>query len=156
MAKFFYRMQNILDIKLKLEEQAKQEYNNAQMIHRIESEKLDAICARKEAWIQDMRDMASNNLNVVELEHQNDQLYVFDEMIRNQKDVVFRAQAEMDKAREKLNEVMQERKTHEKLKEHQFENFLQELNHEEMKEIDQLVSYQHSVPSAKDDNSEGR
>ena len=48
-------------------------------------------------------------------------------------------------ARERLNEIMQERKTHEKLKEHQFEAFLQELNTEEMKEIDQLVSYQHNT-----------
>ena len=54
--------------------------------------------------------------------------------------------AEVDKAREYLNDVMQERKTHEKLKEHQFEQFMKDLNAQEMKEIDELVSYQHSVP----------
>ena len=59
--------------------------------------------------------------------------------------MVFRAMTEMDRARAKLNQSIQERKTHEKLKEHQFENFLQELNAEEMKEIDELVSYQHNT-----------
>ena len=43
-----------------------------------------------------------------------------------------------------MNEAVKERKIHEKLKENQFEVFLQELNQEEMKEIDQLVSYQYN------------
>jgi flagellar FliJ protein len=36
---------------------------------------------------------------------------------------------------------MVDRKTHEKLKEHKFEEFKRELAVEENKEIDQLVSY---------------
>ena len=39
------------------------------------------------------------------------------------------------------DEAMVERKTHEKLKEKAFEEFKQELLHEESKEIDELVSY---------------
>ena len=67
-----------------------------------------------------------------------------EEKIKEQKEVVFRAMAEVDKARQKLNQCMQERKTHEKLREHQFEEFLQGLNAEERKEIDELVSYRYS------------
>ena len=44
----------------------------------------------------------------------------------------------------KMNEAKQERNIHEKLKEKQLEEFLIELNQEEMKEIDQLVSYQYN------------
>ena len=52
-----------------------------------------------------------------------------------------RKQEELEKAREKLQEYMMERKTHEKLKENAFEVFKQEINREESKEVDELTSY---------------
>ena len=51
---------------------------------------------------------------------------------------------ELEEAVRLMNEATKERKIHEKLKDNQFEVFLQELNQEEMKEIDQLVSYQYN------------
>lgn len=144
MAKFFYRMQNILDIKLKLEEQAKQEYADAQYRYQQEVDKLEGLKRRRLDYLEEMRRAASDSLNVLELDRLNDAIFVMDDQIRIQKDQVFHALAEVERAREKLNESMQERKTHEKLKEHQFENFLQELNAEEMKEIDELVSYKYN------------
>lgn len=146
MAKFYYRMQNILDIKYKLEEQAKQEFAQAQTRYQQEQRKLFAIQKRREQYLDEMRRQASDRLNVLELERCNQAIEILDEQIRMQKEQVFRAMAEVDKARERLNDVMQERKTHEKLKEHQFEQFMKDLNTQEMKEIDELVSYQHSVP----------
>lgn len=146
MAKFYYRMQNILDIKYKLEEQAKQEFAQAQTRYQQEQRKLFAIQKRREQYLDEMRRQASDRLNVLELERCNQAIEILDEQIRMQKEQVFRAMAEVDKARELLNDVMQERKTHEKLKEHQFEQFMKDLNTQEMKEIDELVSYQHSVP----------
>ena len=146
MAKFYYRMQNILVIKYKLEEQAKQEFAQAQARYQQEQRKLFAIQKRREQYLDEMRRQASDRLNVLELERCNQAIEILDEQIRMQKEQVFRAMAEVDKARERLNDVMQERKTHEKLKEHQFEQFMKDLNTQEMKEIDELVSYQHSVP----------
>ena len=43
MAKFIYRMQNILNIKYKLEESAKQEYAEARQTLVAEEQKLDAL-----------------------------------------------------------------------------------------------------------------
>lgn len=145
MAKFFYRMQNILNIKYKLEEQAKQEFSNAQYRYRQEEERLERLKHRKQDYTEEMRGHAKERLNVQELERCNDAIALLNMRIREQKEVVFRAMTEVDQARAKLNQSMQERKTHEKLKEHQFESFLQELNTEEMKEIDELVSYQHNT-----------
>lgn len=145
MAKFFYRMQNILNIKYKLEEQAKQEFSNAQYRYRQEEERLERLKHRKQDYTEEMRGHAKERLNVLELERCNDAIALLNMRIREQKEVVFRAMTEVDQARAKLNRSMQERKTHEKLKEHQFESFLQELNTEEMKEIDELVSYQHNT-----------
>ena len=144
MAKFFYRMQNILNIKYKLEDQAKQEYADAQFLYQQEEDKLKALESRRSAYLIEMRGNAVDAVNVMELERLNDAIYVMDTLIEEQKNRVFHARADMERAREKLNESMQERKTHEKLKEHQFEAFLQELNTQEMKEIDELVSYKYN------------
>ena len=144
MAKFIYRMQNILNVKYKLEEQAKQEYADAQYAYQQEVDKLEAIKVRRLNYLEEMRGFAEGSVNVLELDRCNDAIFVLDGMIQEQKNKVFYAQVAVDRAREKLNEIMQERKTHEKLKEHQFENFLQELSSEEMKEIDQLVSYKYN------------
>lgn len=46
MAKFIYRMQNILNIKYKLEESAKQEYAEARQALAAEEQKLDALRAK--------------------------------------------------------------------------------------------------------------
>ena len=47
MAKFFYRMQNILNIKYKLEEQAKQEFSQAQNRYQQELQRLQSYKRQK-------------------------------------------------------------------------------------------------------------
>ena len=47
MAKFIYRMQSILDIKQKLEEQAKNEFAKARLQLTLEEDKLQKLKERK-------------------------------------------------------------------------------------------------------------
>lgn len=54
---------------------------------------------------------------------------------------VKKAEKAVEAAREKLTIVMQERKMHEKLKEHAFEEFLMQEKKQEGKEVDELTSY---------------
>ena len=54
-----------------------------------------------------------------------------------------RAAKEVERCRAALQEVMQERKVHEKLKENAFQVFLHEEEASESKEIDQLTTYLH-------------
>ncbi len=54
---------------------------------------------------------------------------------------VHAAEKNVELTRERLNAVMVERKTHEKLRERAFDEFRQELERAESKEIDELVSY---------------
>lgn len=146
MAKFFYRMQNILNIKYKLEDQAKQEYSRIRLRLMNEQEKLDCLCIRKEQYFEEYRSLLSNSLNVLEIEQCRASILTMDSFIAEQRKRVAQIEYELEQARIKLNEIMKERKIHEKLKEHQFEEFLQEINDEEKKEIDQLVSYQYNQP----------
>mgnify|MGYP000037809006 CR=1 FL=1 len=60
MAKFIYRMQNILNIKYKLEESAKQEYAEARQALVAEEQKLDALKKRQKFLGKD--EVTSSNL----------------------------------------------------------------------------------------------
>lgn len=144
MAKFFYRMQNILDIKYKLEEQAKQEYMGVRSRLNHAMSELEQLEQRKDSYMNFYMTLVSKKLDVLEIEECKNAIMLMDEYIWKQKLVIEQIERELEVAAEKMNVAMQERKIHEKLKEKQFEEFLQELNQEEMKEIDQLVSYQYN------------
>ena len=62
-------------------------------------------------------------------------------LIADQKVNVKKAENELEKKRVKLEEVMKERKTQDKLKEKAFDEFKADINYQESKEIDQLTSY---------------
>ena len=62
-------------------------------------------------------------------------------LVADQQIAVKRAEEFLEKRRVKLSSVMQERKTHDRLKEKAFEAFIQEENARESKEIDELTSY---------------
>ena len=145
MARFIYRMENILNIKYKMEEQAKQEYMTVRMRLNEAEEELQALQNRKDDYFDTYRRLVSERLQVLEIEECKDAIILMDQYIDAQQQVIKGIELELEAAIVKMNEAMQERKIHEKLKENQFEIFLQELNQEEMKEIDQLVSYQYNT-----------
>lgn len=141
MAKFFYRMQNILDIKYKLEESARQEYADARRRLNEEEEKLEALKQRKQEYYLMYRAAISDSLDFLEIDECGNSMDIMDEYIATQDEQVKRRSKELEKARQKLNRLMQERKMHEKLKEKKFEEFLVELSEQENKETDEVVSY---------------
>ncbi len=141
MAGFVYRMQNILDIKYKLEDQKKQEY--AQIQRRLDDaeEYLATLEARLLQDISNLREATTGTLDLLNIENCKNTIIFRREQITRQKGLVLSLRNETEKARVRLNEAMQERKMHEKLKENQYAEFMQELEQQESKEIDQLVSY---------------
>lgn len=146
MAKFFYKMQNILNIKYKLEEQAKSAYGAAKAILDEEEELLEEKKAKKEAYEQTLRTMVLEQLNILEIKRMEDAVEVSKYHIKMQLIAVRNAKKQVEIARKKLNEAMIERKTHEKLKENAFEVFKEEIKMEEKKEVDELVSFRYSRP----------
>lgn len=146
MAKFFYKMQNILNIKYKLEEQAKSAYGAAKAILDEEEELLEQKKAKKEAYEQALYTMVLEQLNILEIKRMENAVEVSKYHIKMQMIAVRNAQKQVEIARKKLNEAMIERKTHEKLKENAFEVFKEEIKMEEKKEVDELVSFKYSRP----------
>ncbi|MBO5474182.1 MAG: flagellar export protein FliJ [Lachnospiraceae bacterium] len=141
MARFRYRMQSILNIKYQLENQAKMDLGRAQGILMEEEEKLETFLDRKEAYLEEGRQMRSRELNVHELKDNTYAVQVMDEMIGRQREQVARAEEAVEAARDKLREIMQERKMQERLKEKALEQFMREENAAEFKTVDELTSY---------------
>ncbi len=141
MAKFKYRMQNILDIKKKLETQAKIVYGIANQKYLDEQQKLQEIVLRRSSYEKILRESMMGTINVKEVTHARADVNTMKTLMRRQMVEVHKAELALEDARRALNEIIQERKTHEKLKEKAFQQFMEEEKSAESKEIDQLVSY---------------
>lgn len=141
MAKFQYRMQSILNIKLKMEEQAKMQFAQAQAKLNEEEAKLQALKDRKSVYEAELKRLLLEKLDLLKIEEMQNAVMRMEEFIVLQQREVDKASRALEREREKLTEVMVERKSHEKLKENAFEQFMQELNSAEGKEIDELTSY---------------
>ena len=144
MAKFIYRMQNILNIKLRLETQAKTEYAENAARLAAEEEKMHHLASRRQQYENEAKQSAMNRVNIASIKQSNESMAVMKELMTQQAVRIRIVQKNLDRARDKLNLAMQERKIYEKLREKAFEEFKQELNAQEKKEIDELVSFNYN------------
>ncbi len=153
MAVFRYRMQSILNIKLKMETQAKQEFAQAKLVLDREEEKLQELYEQKHFYEKQATKLLSGKLDLLEISANKEAILKIEEYITEQKKRVEKAKQLLENAREKLREVMQERKVQEALKEKAFEEFLMEEKQQESKEIDQLTSYTYGQKLQAQENS---
>lgn len=141
MAKFKYSMQNILDIKLKLETQARNEFSIANQRYQVEKDKLQELVLKRVEYETILKDSLSGSLNVSEIMITKNGIATIKSAIRSQLSNVKKAEDELEIKRNALSELVKDRKTHEKLKEKAFEEFQKELKDSESKEIDEVVSF---------------
>ena len=134
-------MQNILDIKNKLETQEKTAFAIEVQKLRVEEDRLERIRQEIEYYEDLIRGQGDKQINILEWKRCSEAL----EYKKNEEKVQIQhvklAEKNVDIARGRLNKVMIERKTQEVLKEKAFEEFVKELNENEKKEVDELVSF---------------
>lgn len=141
MARFRYSMQSILNIKLKMETQAKQEFSAARAALDEEEERLQRLFERKAGYEEEAAELLEGILDLRAIEENKAAVLCMDNYIAEQRVQVAKAERNLEQARERLTEVMMERKTHETLKEKAFQQFLMDEKRQESKEIDELTSY---------------
>ena len=141
MAKFVYRMQNILELKEKLESQEKIAFSMANAKLTEEQEKLSQLMLRRIGYENQLKEMTEGSLNLRDIKNCKEAINTIKSMIRDQMLEIQKAQREVEIARMRLDAIMKDRKTHEKLREKAFEEFKKEIAMEESKENDQLVSF---------------
>ena len=141
MAKFRFKLQSILDIKLKLESQAKIAYGQANAKLRKEEAALQMLITQRSTYEKRAVELVSGNISIRDIKENRQSIDIMKSKIRAQMMVVHAAEKQVEAARLKLNEMMMERKTFEKLREHAFEEFKQEVAYEENQAVNELVSY---------------
>lgn len=141
MAKFTYKMQSLLNIKQKMEDQERTAYGLARARLNEEETKLYELKTKRAWYLEQKRQGMSSAINVSELTRLEQAVHSMDLLISDQTLLVEKARRMLDAARAKLEYAMKERKIQEKLKENAFEQFKQELEAEEQKEINELVTF---------------
>ena len=141
MAKFNYRMQNILQLKEKMEEQERNNFAARRRALTEEEEKLQALIDKRNAVAEEGRRLRQIVIDVRSIRENEDMQRFTEEQVKQQRIKVRVAEKSLDAARIKMQEAVQERKIHEKMREKAFERFIAEMNAAEVKEIDELTSY---------------
>lgn len=138
-------MQNILNMKEKLEDQAKNDFAHANLRLQEAIAEREALEQRLDAEKQKLQQDISAALDIGRIRQRENAVEIFRMYVRQQTLVVLQREKEVEVAREHLNEAMKERKTFEKLREKAFDAFLEEEKQREQKEVDELVSYRYGI-----------
>ena len=154
MARFTYRLQSVLNIKLQMERQARNDFGIASAALNAEEEKLEALKNRRLDYVEEGRRMRGEGINVLDLKENERAVKVMDDLIYGQVEQVKLAERALERARVKLTQAIQERKVQESLRERAFEEYLEEEKRAEAKEIDELVSYRYGAGDDQSDGSE--
>lgn len=137
-------MENILKIKIKLEDQAKIAYSEARARLTREEQKLENLKNQKADYEEKLRTLTNSKLNLMEIRRCGDAIEIIKYKIKIQIIQVKEAEKRLEAARVHLSNAMTERKTQEKLKEKAFETYMEEFEAEERKEADEINSFQYS------------
>ncbi|MDF1616828.1 flagellar export protein FliJ [Petrocella sp. FN5] len=145
MAKFHYSMENILNVKTKIEEQKKMELAKAMMAHKVEIKKQEAIKAELDTTIEDFRERQKQSHSVSEFKRLSHNVNYYEKAYKAQKEVVVKAKEKVEAKRKALQNALEEKKIQEKLKEKALDVFIEEEKYKEIKMLDEIVGFRYST-----------
>ncbi len=143
-AKFVYKMENVLKVKEQIENTRKQEFALAQGKLTAEENKLQELKTRLRIYEQELREATSNKIDVNQLRRLGESINISREQIKAQLVQVEVAKKNLELAQQRLADAVKERKIQDILKEKAFEEFKLEISAQEMKEIDEVVSFNYN------------
>ena len=141
MTRFRFRMQNILNLKEKLETQAEMRFAEQKKVLNEAIEAKNELLRRLAFLEEEAKRLRSDTLDLLEIQNNDLSRRLVQEDIIRADDRIRREERILEQRRKELENVMKERKAQEKLREHAFERFLKEEAAAESKMIDELTSY---------------
>ncbi|MCX7922375.1 MAG: flagellar export protein FliJ [Clostridia bacterium] len=152
MPKFVFKLQPLLNIKTQMEDSLKNELGKA--TQKLEDEKrvLKGIELEQETIINEINIKSTHGVLVEKLKEYSTYISFLKDKANLQKENINLAQNNVDKYREQLIKVVQEKKILEKLKEKQYQEFLKDQMKEEQKLNDEIVSYKYTDKLTGDGN----
>lgn len=138
---FKFRLQSLLNVKEKFEQQAKIVFGEETAKLKIEKDKLKNLYDEKEEILNKQRESFTGTINIQTFNDYRNYSMSLDKTIVVQIKNVSLQEKKTEEAKLKLAEIIKERKTLEKLKENEIELFKKEAQLAEDKQVDELVTY---------------
>ncbi len=141
---FNFKFQSILDLKVRLEDQKKSKYGEANEELKRQEDKLNVLYEERMHQFNLMRERGKVGLTPKELIVYNNYIERLKRSIEIQKVVVERAKRAVEKARLELVEAAKQRKMFETLKEKKLEEYWEDYYKKEQSQLDEIVSYKYN------------
>ncbi|GMQ60475.1 hypothetical protein AN1V17_48750 [Vallitalea sediminicola] len=143
MAKFQFRLQNILRVKEKFEDQKRMELSNANQLLEIEEKRLTQLINLRDMNNNLYREKVSDKITVKDIRDFGEINRYYSTVVIEQNITVTKANNQVESIRDELKEALIEKKMYEKLKENAYEEYYKDECREEQKHLDEIVSYKY-------------
>lgn len=140
---FSFKLDKVLNYKENIENIKKAEYGDINQKLIREEEKLLSYHTYKKDLLE-KRNEHSKGTTINNLKLYNRVLEDISQAIKNQEKLILDIKKELEKSKEELLVAMQEKKSFEKLKENDYEEYIVEAKKSEEKIIDEIVSFKNS------------
>ena len=141
---FNFKFQAILDLKIRLEDQKKAKYGEANEELKRQQDKLNVLLEEKVYQCNLMRDKGQKGVTPKELIVYNNYMERLKRSIEIQNVVVENAKKAVERARLELVEAAKQRKMFETLKEKKLEEYWEDYYKKEQAQLDEIVSYKYN------------
>ena len=141
---FKFKFEAILNLKVRMEDMKKAELRRISKELEDEKEKLKTLMQEREVLYEKVREKSSRGITKQELITFNNYVSVLKRKITNQKSVIFEISTRLDKVRQELVKVSQEKKMFEILKEKKYDEYMKEYYKKEQEVVDNLISFRFS------------
>ena len=138
---FRFKLQRVLDLKLKQEDEKKNQIATLMKAIKTKEDELEALISEKKQKEFSLNDNRKRGISILEIRNINQYLLFLDKKINTLRFEISSLESNLNQKRLEYLELQKERKTFEKLKEKDYEKYLYNEKKEEEKMIDQIVTF---------------
>ena len=138
---FSFKLQRVLDLKLKQEDEKKNQIATLMQAIKTKEDELEALISEKKQKEFSLNDNRKRGISILEIRNINQYLLFLDKKINTLRFEISSLESNLNQKRLEYLELQKERKTFEKLKEKDYEKYLYNEKKEEEKMIDQIVTF---------------
>lgn len=138
---FRFKLQRLLDLKLKQEDEKKNQIATLMQAIKTKEDELEALISEKKQKEFSLNDNRKRGISILEIRNINQYLLFLDKKINTLRFEISSLESNLNQKRLEYLELQKERKTFEKLKEKDYEKYLYNEKKEEEKMIDQIVTF---------------
>ena len=138
---FRFKLQRVLDLKLKQEDEKKNQIATLMQAIKTKEDELEALISEKKQKEFSLNDNRKRGISILEIRNINQYLLFLDKKINTLRFEISSLESNLNQKRQEYLELQKERKTFEKLKEKDYEKYLYKEKKEEEKMIDQIVTF---------------